>query len=141
MITEYTAGFLFSPDNTLVALIRKNRPKWQKGHWNGIGGHVESGESFPMTQRREFLEETGVYIKDWQDFAHLDSDTASIRLFRAWSDKIGTVKTITDEEVGVHPVRDLPVNMVDNLNFLIPLALDTKIEFSRFQYGQFQDRG
>jgi hypothetical protein len=32
------AGFLFRNNDTEVALIRKNKPDWQKGKLNGIGG-------------------------------------------------------------------------------------------------------
>ena len=34
---KYVAGFMFSEDRRLVALIRKSKPEWQKGKLNGIG--------------------------------------------------------------------------------------------------------
>ena len=38
----YVLGFLFSPDCKRVALIIKNRPDWQAGFLNGIGGKIDS---------------------------------------------------------------------------------------------------
>ncbi len=35
---NYVAGLMFSQDKTCVALIVKNKPDWQKGLLNGIGG-------------------------------------------------------------------------------------------------------
>jgi 8-oxo-dGTP pyrophosphatase MutT (NUDIX family) len=58
-ITEYVLGFAFN-DRGRVALIRKTRPTWQRGRWNGIGGHREGLEQPREAMRREFLEETGV---------------------------------------------------------------------------------
>ena len=44
-IKEYVAGFLFSRDGSLLALILKNKPDWQKGKLNAIGGKIEDGET------------------------------------------------------------------------------------------------
>jgi hypothetical protein len=38
---EFVVGFLFDSDLKLVVLIRKRRPKWMNGRYNGVGGHVE----------------------------------------------------------------------------------------------------
>lgn len=37
-MTFYVAGLAFSTDLQHVALIKKNRPDWQAGKFNGIGG-------------------------------------------------------------------------------------------------------
>ena len=42
---KYVAGFLFSNDYKYVALIKKEKPAWQKGKLNAIGGKIELGES------------------------------------------------------------------------------------------------
>ena len=41
-VTEYVVGFAFDKKRENVALIQKNRPPWQKGKLNGIGGHIEA---------------------------------------------------------------------------------------------------
>jgi len=71
---NYVAGFCFSTDSKYVALIRKNRPKWQAGKLNGIGGHVELTDTNPReTMVREFKEETGLAIpyNKWENFVIL----------------------------------------------------------------------
>jgi len=57
--TKYVLGFAF--DNyDAVAMILKQRPKFQLGKWNGIGGHVESTDkSLQDAMSREFKEECG----------------------------------------------------------------------------------
>lgn len=53
-------GFVFRGKE--VVLILKNRPDWQAGRLNGVGGRVEAGESPKEAMVREFKEETGLYI-------------------------------------------------------------------------------
>ena len=57
---NYVVGFLFNKDETQVALVRKNRPEWQAGNLNGIGGKMEVGETTNECMQREFKEETGL---------------------------------------------------------------------------------
>ena len=59
----YVVGFLFNPDMTEVVLIKKNRPDWQKGLLNGVGGKIESGEDPITAMIREFKEETGIKLE------------------------------------------------------------------------------
>lgn len=78
---EYVAGFLFRQKGNgifqcegiiEVALIRKIKPEWQNGLLNGIGGKIEPGE-YPLgAMIREFQEEAGLYILDWQHFATMN---------------------------------------------------------------------
>lgn len=56
---RYVLGFLFSRDETRVALLRKTRPAWQAGRLNGVGGHAEEGETFDQAMAREAREELG----------------------------------------------------------------------------------
>ena len=57
---RYVIGFMFDNSMENVCLIQKNRPGWQAGKLNGVGGHIEPGE-FPIDAMvREFCEETGV---------------------------------------------------------------------------------
>lgn len=107
--TYYVVGFLFSLDCTCgtscarVALIRKNRPKWQEGLWNGIGGKLEPNELCIDAMRREFREEAGLSITNWQLFMVQDSPQEIIHFYVAIVDQktLRSVKTATDEEVGV----------------------------------------
>lgn len=61
-VPQYVLGFAFNPEQSRVALIKKNRPEWQAGILNGIGGHIEPGEEPHDAMVREFREEAGVYV-------------------------------------------------------------------------------
>ena len=71
---KYVAGFLFNPTMDSVVLVKKNRPEWQKGFYNGVGGHIEQGENPFDAMTREFEEETGVLIPDWRNYCEIDGE-------------------------------------------------------------------
>lgn len=90
----YTLGFAFSPTLADVLLVRKTRPDWQFGKYNGIGGHMEPGEPALGCMVREFKEETGLVTStsDWITCGRMDIfdatpgrfwKTAMVHLFSA----------------------------------------------------------
>lgn len=121
---HYVLGFVFSRDQSKVWLMRKRRPKWQAGRINGIGGHIEPKESVADAMRRECREETGVDIPvaAWTYYAAMSFADSTIFCFRAHSDE--EPKSKTDEEVYVISVRHLPPDVIPNLHWLIPMALN-----------------
>jgi 8-oxo-dGTP diphosphatase len=131
----YTLGFLFSLDRSNVALISKNRPDWQRGKLNGIGGHIEATELAHTAMEREFLEETGVEIKAWKMFGTISSPAWEVFVFKSYSNRIYQMVTTTDEQVGIYPVEkllDYPI--IDNLQVLIPAALIDNIDTLTIEY-------
>ena len=67
---QYVLGFAFNETKEKVALIKKLKPDWQKGKFNGVGGKLEP-EELPMEAMvREFKEETGYSSTegDWNFF-------------------------------------------------------------------------
>lgn len=123
---KYVLGFCFSPDGRAVVLIKKQKPAWQAGRFNGVGGKVEHGESYRAAMAREFAEETGVYIsaKDWDEFAVLKGPNWVVYCYRIWSPKAFDARTQEAEEVFLWPSRALPPSALSNLDWLIPYALD-----------------
>lgn len=85
MKTEYVCGFLFDEDFENVVLINKNRPEWQKGKLNGIGGRLESNETVAEAMSREFKEETGLLIpvEEWTSFAEISGKDWIVNFFFA----------------------------------------------------------
>src|SRR3990167_7537739 len=55
---NYSVGFVFSMDKSRVLLIKKNKPEWQAGLLNGVGGKAEPQDRRAReTMRRECMEE------------------------------------------------------------------------------------
>jgi len=123
---EYVLGFLFNKQGNMVWLIRKNKPQWQAGKLNGIGGKVEENEKPHVAMRREFKEEAGLDIEDWKFYGTMnDKDhTFIVYCYYAYSDEMAT--TMTEESVGVYSSEFLPLNVIPNLRWLIPMALSFK---------------
>src|SRR5665648_106126 len=55
----FNVGFITFNDDILM-LLRNNAPN--KGIWNGVGGHIEKGESPYQSMVREIKEETGLTL-------------------------------------------------------------------------------
>lgn len=102
MFTDYVLGFAFDQYDA-VALIRKARPDWQKGRWNGIGGKREPGEDGPTAMAREFREETGMITHpgQWRVAGQLIKDGVYRCLIYTDTFNTLTCHTCTDEVVKV----------------------------------------
>ena len=131
---HFVVGFQFDENGRWVALIHKGRPEWQSGLWNGIGGHVERGETAKAAMEREFAEETGVSKLDirWKHFADLRTWTHHlVSFFLSFTDQVELVRSVTDEEVCVWGLADLRLpsmkeKLVPNVMWLIELALSMR---------------
>ncbi len=127
--TTYVVGFLLGTTFDTVVLIRKARPLWQRGYFNGIGGHVESGEEPIDAMRREFQEETGLVIPDWQHYCNLTAPgyeqggVAEVHFFTANCPGLVTLHKTTDEPVEwISRHRLHQYKVIPNLHWLIPMA-------------------
>ncbi len=124
---QYVAGFLFSRDLQHVVLIEKNKPDWQAGKMNGVGGKIEPGETPEQAMRREFNEEAGVDVPDWKAFCVLNWRGGAIHFFRA----VGNVSecyTKTDEVIRRIPTEYLDTfKIVRHLRWLVPMAMESHV--------------
>lgn len=120
MLKEYVCGFIFSKDMDLVYLIRKNKPTWQKGKLNAIGGQVEPGESFLDAVVREIKEECAV-ITTKEDWVLIEEnsykDLIKIQYFatKLKSDQI-VPRTTTTEDILIIPWKKVVFNVWRDLN-------------------------
>jgi len=124
---RYVLGFAFDASLENVALIRKNRPDWQAGHLNGIGGKVEEGEDDINAMIREFREETGVYIKQWDAICDMGNRQWEVAVYASYYADLTNLQSLTDEEVSVYSVNDILIGkekIISNLKWLIALCLD-----------------
>lgn len=135
---KYVLGFAFDVKGLTTVLIHKERPSWQKGLWNGVGGKVEDTDINQWdAMSREFLEETGTKINpvDWKHFATMRFDAdimggvAEVYCFKCFSDEIYKCKTVEEEEVKLFSVFNLPEKRIEHVQILIDLALTDNINF------------
>lgn len=123
---KYVVGFAFNgPD---VLLIKKNRPKWQKGLYNGLGGHIEENETPIVAMVREFKEECGIETTElqWEEFAIMKGKDWVCYCFWARNtfDLCNAIQT-TDEELKTINAYTLHLQpTISNLPALVGLAMD-----------------
>jgi 8-oxo-dGTP diphosphatase len=103
-MTHFVLGFIFSPDQQQLLLLKK-RPtdRFNADRWNGIGGHIEPGETPAAAMSRECLEEAALEISEfaWFPVGKLsDQKSFTIDVFAGRAD-ISQASQITDEELGV----------------------------------------
>lgn len=97
---KYVLGFAFD-DVGRVALIRKLKPTWQAGKWNGIGGKVEVGEASYDAMVREFYEEAAVYVPHqfWHRAGSMIGSDWFVDVFTCTHQSIRMVSSATEELV------------------------------------------
>ena len=127
----YVCGFLFSGENEeRVALIRKDRPTWQAGKLNAIGGHIEDHETGMTAMTREFTEETGLEVNAWIHYCTIEYPKVIVFFYRETCDHEYALKGQFSETKipGWYSVDQLKdEEIIYNLSWLIPMA---KIEHS-----------
>ncbi len=125
--TRYVAGFLLDPPGARVVLVRKNRPAFQRGLLNAVGGKIEGGESVEEAMRREFREEAGLDVAAWRGEAVLSGPGFEVTFLSARTADVDGARTMTDEPIEVRAVADVLLRRVPvlrNLPLLLALCLD-----------------
>jgi 8-oxo-dGTP diphosphatase len=115
--------------NRQVLLVRKRRPQWQAGLLNGLGGHVEPGESDVEAMVREFREECGVESQphNWYRVCTMVGTGWEVVVFASASIDIGAAQTTTDEEVCVRRTDDLGLGLCSHVPWLLGMAHDSDL--------------
>lgn len=126
-MTKYVVGFMFDCLLSQVVLIQKNKPQFQAGKLNGVGGKIEGLETPQQAMAREFEEEAGLHTdpREWDQFATLtDHETFHVTCFTTVRDMLN-VKTMEDEEVFVVAIQDLrKLRTLTDVPWLVALAVD-----------------
>lgn len=128
---QFVMGAAFSPDQTQVALILKNRGPFP-GLLNLVGGGVEPGETSSQAQRREFLEETGVDVANWEfvmtsNYADFGGN-CFVYMATLTPEQWDAVRTTTEESVFKVPVEGVVhPTVAPDVRWMVPLALDSGV--------------
>lgn len=139
-VKHVVIGFAFDTMGR-VLMVNKNKPSWQIGQWNGVGGKVEPNENIDRAMAREFFEETGILIaiSEWFHFADVGhSGDFMVHCYVAgynkkWVefDANGYKQNFPDandigEKLGAYFVHSLDIlPLVVHTRWLAHLALDT----------------
>ena len=145
-LQSYVLGFAFGEvnKNRHVLLIHKNKPEWQNGRINGVGGKIEPDEDLYEAMVREFKEEVGIDSRssDWRLFARmserLDSDKfhdGPADVFCFMTDRLDITKARMmeferPETFRVSGLAEYNPQILRNLQWLIPIAQDYKVKFA-----------
>lgn len=136
-LTRYVVGFAFDTKKRHVVLVEKQRPAWQKGQLNGLGGHCEmvngTLETGVEAMGREFGEECGVKGLLWHPFATLYGNAVRsgrprekfiVEFLRAFDDDIFKARSVTDEVIHIFNLESwAAAPVIPNLRWLVPMAL------------------
>ena len=135
---EYVLGFMFDSRKDRVLLIEKQKPTWQRGKYNEIGGKVEEGETPLEAMVREFTEEVGYATapSQWSHFASMKGHVGwRVECFMSYG-QIDTAQQMESEVPGIFPTSRIPYRAISNLHWLIPMALDEDNFIANIQYPE-----
>jgi 8-oxo-dGTP diphosphatase len=124
---SFVLALLYTMDGRRLVLMRRTRPTWQAGRVNALGGRIIDGETAVSAARREVREECGVDVAEWTEVLVWEDAEYRMHVMRAMSSAAGDARTMEDQEVFLADVEALPANVIDNLRWLVPLALDTDV--------------
>jgi 8-oxo-dGTP diphosphatase len=124
---DFVLALLYTSDRRRIVLMSRTRPAWQAGRVNALGGRLMGGETAVEAARREVREEAGVDVAVWNEVLEWDDAEYRLHVMSAVSDRAEEARTMEDQEVFLGSVEALPANVIDNLRWLVPLALDQEV--------------
>lgn len=150
---KYVLGFAKNIETSEILLIKKNRPAWQQGFLNGIGGKLEpddyiNGDSLaPQTgMAREFKEECGIATlpsswklsgsmysteEDWKVFIlAIELPSELYNTYRSMESEVVTSVLLSDITFGFRS----DIRFVSNLPWLLPLVLSDNLSQFNLEY-------
>lgn len=134
---KYVLGFRYNHEG--VILIKKSKPDWQRGLWNGIGGSIERGEAPFPAMCREFYEETGIVTghEDWDCVMVMSGHDWMMYVFSSYAPDGGHEGLIPECDEGhVALCKELPANLEQTAAWLVRYVMDHSISGVSVDGGQ-----
>ncbi|KKW28045.1 MAG: hypothetical protein UY70_C0004G0029 [Candidatus Kaiserbacteria bacterium GW2011_GWB1_52_6] len=124
----YTLGFIFDPTMERIVLMEKQRPVWQRGKLNGVGGKLEKGETGVACMVRETREECGINSEEsaWTHIAVMTGGDWRVDVFGHIAKKAQPIVCAREDEgkVDWYEIAAIPENALSNVPWLVHLAKD-----------------
>ena len=116
-MNKYCLGFVFSVDQERVLLLSKrSSDQFNPSLWNGLGGHVEKGETPLQAMVRECMEEASLRVDEhcWEhvgmmsdyDLFHVDVFACVARIDAATQSTDEVIQAFTRDQVKNLPLAD-----------------------------------
>lgn len=124
---KFTVGFVFAAGFGKVLLVHKEKPEWQKGLMNGVGGKYEPGESAEECVSREVEEESGLMISPelWRYVGKMKTETWCVDVLAViWDGDLAEARKCDYEEVEWVSTKELPHNVISNIPWLVAMCRD-----------------
>lgn len=140
LVQEYVVLLVFDESHEHIILIKKDRgPAMVVGHWNGLGGKIEDGETPQEAMSRETREEAGIAVdpRGIQMLCALEGNGYRVHFGHTYLDNVVFASYATEEteEVRHFPIDRLPDTIMHNLRWMIPLATDSQIAPESYNIG------
>ena len=110
-------SFVFDFDRRKVLL----KPEWQSNKLSGVGGGVVNSDAIEMS--KELWGETHLNITMWREFCILTELDSVTHFFTANFDSEVILPLLEAKRPRWVDYDNLPENVIDNLTWLIPMAL------------------
>lgn len=143
---RYVLGFAFDKQLNVI-LVRKNKPDWQAGFLNGVGGQIEERDKFPIDAMvREFEEETFLltHRDNWKFICKMQSPKFEVYTYSMFSihdnyKPYHLQKTDTNEHLEIIHVSELTQHpTISNIPWLIGMCFDHQMPLNTY-YLSFEE--
>lgn len=124
-----------------ILLGRRKKNGFGQGKWLGFGGKVEHGETIKEAMIREFLEETGVFVKKFEKrgvltFYYTDDPNMEVHYYQVLEYKNEPIET-DEMENKWFKFEDIPYDkMWPNDKYWLPMFLRNEYFEGEFWFNQ-----